>query len=116
MSFVTTPRGAAVGSAAPPDPCAHGGAAASDAPVTTAHHRAQCVIPTSVEGRSLLASTQREPDIHVAAGGRLIVAPRHEVATHANRRRVDRHGPDVRAVENIIEAHEGAEPHASERT
>src|SRR5216117_3800257 len=51
MSFVTTACGAAaVGSPVPPDPCAHSGAATNHATSTVAHHRAQCVIPTSVEG------------------------------------------------------------------
>src|SRR5881396_39509 len=51
MSFVTTACGAAaVGSPVPPDPCAHSGAATKHATSTVAHHRAQCVIPTSVEG------------------------------------------------------------------
>src|SRR3989441_7300036 len=51
MSFVTTVcAAAAVGSPVPPDPCAHSGAATKHATITVAHHRAQCVIPTSVEG------------------------------------------------------------------
>src|SRR5256885_13938595 len=49
MSFVTTACGAAAGgSATPPEPCPHNGAATSEATATVAHQRAQCVIPTSV--------------------------------------------------------------------
>src|SRR5438876_6316878 len=55
MSFVTTACGGAPGrgSAAPPDPCPHSGAATSAATATVADHRAQCIIPTSVKGRRL---------------------------------------------------------------
>src|SRR6266516_4853085 len=116
MSFVTTVCGGAAGSAAPPEPCPHSGAATTEATATVAHQRAQCVIPTSVEGcGGLLPRAQREPDIHVAPGSGLIIPSRHEAATHADRRGVDRHRPDVLAVEDVVEAHERPEPHAAER-
>src|SRR5437870_10488006 len=53
MSFVTTACGGAAGSVAPPDPCAHSGAVTSAATKAVADHRAQYIIPTSVEGRRL---------------------------------------------------------------
>src|SRR5881628_490460 len=103
MLLVTIACGTAAGSAAPPDPCAHSGAATSDATVTAAHHRAQCVIPTSVEGRRLFPCTKREPDVHVAAGSRLIIAPI---------RGVDNHRPHIGPVEHVVEADEGTQPQA----
>src|SRR6266536_2300370 len=111
MSFVTAACGAA-GSVTPPDPCAHSGAATSDATAAAAHHRAQCVIPTSVEVRRLFPSTDRESDVHVAAGSRLIIAPRHEVATHPDGLGIDRHGTHVLPIEHVVDAHERMEPHA----
>src|SRR5256885_7378493 len=65
MSFVTTACGGAPGrgSAAPPDPCPHSGAATSAATATVADHRVQCIIPTSVKGRRLFSRTQRESHI-----------------------------------------------------
>src|SRR5438034_5281574 len=116
MSLVSTVCDAAARSAAPPDHFPHSEAATTEATATVAHHRAQCVIPTSVEGcGGLLPRAQREPDIHVAPGSRLIIPSRHEAATHADRRGVDRHRPDVLAVEDVVEAHERPEPHAAER-
>src|SRR5207253_1691421 len=106
MSFVTTARGAA-GSAMPPDPCAHSGAPASDATAAAAHHRAQRVIPTSVESRRLFPSTDRESDVDVAAGSRLIIAPI---------RRVDNHRPYVAPVEHVIEAQKRVRAHAPHRS
>src|SRR5216110_3855745 len=100
MSFVTTACGGAAGSAAPPDPCPHSGAATSAATATVADHRAQCIIPTSVEGRRLFPCAQREPYIHVPTRSRFVIAPI---------RRVDNHRPHVRPVEHIVEAEEGAE-------
>src|SRR2546430_12148893 len=50
MSFVTAAcGGAAGGSATPPEPCPHNGAATIEAMTMVAHQRAQCVIPTSIE-------------------------------------------------------------------
>src|SRR5690242_930171 len=95
MSFVTTAR---AGSATPPDPCAHSGVAASEATAAVAHQRAHCVIPTSVEGRRLFSSTERESDVHVPTGSRLIIAPI---------RRVDNHRPYIAPVEHVVEAHKG---------
>src|SRR2546422_5340263 len=62
MSFVTTACGGAPrrGSAAPPDPCPHSGAATSAATATVADHRVQCIIPTSVKGRRLLTEVDRK--------------------------------------------------------
>src|SRR5207247_5217517 len=92
MSFVTTVCGGAAGSAAPPEPCPHSGAATTEATATVAHQRAQCVIPTSVEGcGGLLPRAQREPDIHVAPGSRLVITARPRGATHPARRGVARH-------------------------
>src|SRR6184192_4505697 len=117
MSFVTTARGgAAGGSATLPEPCPHSGAATTEATATVAHQRAQCVIPTSVEGcGGLLPRAQREPDVHVASGSRLIIPSRHEAATHADRGGVDRDRSDVLAVEEVVAAQERPEPHAPER-
>src|SRR5260370_9730405 len=106
MSLVPTLCDGAAGSATPPDPCAPSGAATSDAPITVADHRAQCLIPTSVEGRSSLASTYRKPYIHVAAGSGFIIAPLG---------RVDNHRTHICPVEQVVEAHERAEAHASHR-
>src|SRR5436190_18651537 len=105
MSFVTTARGGATGegSATPPDPCPHSGAATSAATTTVADHRAQCIIPTSVEVRRLFPCTQREPYIHVPARSRLIIAPI---------RRVDNHRRDVEAVPHVVQSHEGTQPQA----
>src|SRR2546425_10440121 len=90
MSFVTTLCGAAGGSATPPDPCAHSGAATSEATAAAAHHRAHCVIPTSVEGPGdLLPCAERESDVHVTAGSGLVIPPAG---------RVDYHRSDVRPV------------------
>src|SRR5437867_6916889 len=127
MSFVTTVCGEPAGrprSPAPPEPCAPNPPATSDASVTAAHHRAPSLIPTSVDCRSrrrgtvcrapLLPGSQRESDIHVPAGSRLIIAPRHEAATHPYGLRVDRHGAHVRPVEQVVEAAERMEPHAPE--
>src|SRR5437763_9256871 len=119
MSFVTTVCGEPAGrprSPVPPEPCAPNPPATSDASVTAAHHRAQRLIPTSVDCRSrpLLPGSQRESDIHVPAGSGLIIAPRHEAATHPYGLRVDRHGAHVRPVEQVVEAEEGVEPHAPE--
>src|SRR5260370_41895407 len=50
MSVVTTEGDAGSGSPAPPDPCAAGPAATSDATVSAALQRAQCAIATSVKG------------------------------------------------------------------
>src|SRR2546425_2353284 len=86
MSFVTTVCGGAAGSAAPPEPCPHSGAATTEATATVAHQRAQCVIPTSVEGcGGVLPRAPREPDVHVAPGGRLTIPSRHEAATPPGR-------------------------------
>src|SRR5712664_4953098 len=108
MSFVTTACGGApgVGSPTPPDPWPHSGAATSPATATAADHRAQCIIPTSVEIRLLFPCTQREPDIHVPARSRLIIAPI---------RRVDNHRRDVEAVPHVVEAHERTQPQAPHR-
>src|SRR5690242_17446817 len=114
MSFETAARGRA-GSATPPDPCAHSGAATSEATAAVAHHRAQCVIPTSVESRRLLPSTERESQVHVATGSRLIIPPRHEPATHPDGRGVDRDRPHVLAVEDVVQAHKRLKPHAAKR-
>src|SRR5256884_8902809 len=67
MSFVTTAcGGAAGGSATPPEPCPHNGAATSEATATVAHQRAQCVIPTSVgDCGGVLPPAHRGTDIHV---------------------------------------------------
>src|SRR6266566_2601650 len=84
MSFVTTACGGAPGrgSAAPPDPCPHSGAATSAATATVANHRVQCIIPTSVKGRRLFSRTQRESHIHVPARSRLIIASIRRVDNH----------------------------------
>src|SRR3989442_1928561 len=113
MSFVTTVCGGAAGSAAPPEPCPHSGAATTEATATVAHQRAQCVIPTSVEGcGGLLPRAQREPDVHVAPGSRLIIPSRHEAATHADRSGVDRDRPDGLADVGGILADRPPEPAA----
>src|SRR6266566_9417347 len=106
MSFVTTACGGAAGSTAPPDPCPHSGAATSAATATVADHRAQCIIPTSVEVRRLFPCTQREPHIHVPARSRLIIAPI---------RRVDNHRRDVEAIPHVVEADERTEPQTPHR-
>src|SRR6266550_3069352 len=106
MSFVTKPRGTAAGSAFPPDPCPHSGPATSAATATPADHRAQCIIPTSVECRRLFPCTQREPYVHVPARSRLIIAPV---------RRVDNHRRDVETVPHVVQAHEGTQPQAPHR-
>src|SRR5437763_1490445 len=119
MSFVTTVCGEPAGrprSPVPPEPCAPNPPATSDASVTAAHHRAQRLIPTSVDCRSrpLLPGSQRESDIHVPAGSGLIIAPRHEVATHPIHPyglRIDRHRAHVLPVEHVVEPDEGMEPH-----
>src|SRR5205085_1822621 len=90
----------------PPDPCPHSGAATSAATSGVADHRARYLIPTSVEGRSLFPCTERKPDVHVAAGSGLIIAPRG---------RVDNHRPDIGPVEHVVEAHEWVKPHAPHR-
>src|SRR5437870_13922720 len=84
MSFVTTAcGGAAGGSATPPEPCPHNGAATSEATATVAHQRAQCVIPTSVEDcGGLLPRAQREPDVHVAPGSGPVVPPPRGIDHH----------------------------------
>src|SRR5436309_14517275 len=106
MSFVTTLCGAAGGSATPPDPCAHSGAATSEATAAAAHHRAHCVIPTSVEGPGdLLPCAERESDGHVAAGGGLVIPPAG---------RVDYHRSDVPPVEPLAEPREPPQPHAAD--
>src|SRR5437773_10137940 len=111
MSFVTTARGGATGegSATPPDPCPHSGAATSAATAAVADHRAQCIIPTSVEVRRLFPSTERAPHVHIAARSGLIIAPRHGIATHPDRARIDRYGPHVLPVEDVVEPHERPE-------
>src|SRR2546427_6969155 len=87
MSFVTTVCGGAAGSAAPPEPCPHSGAATTEATATVAHQRAQCVIPTSVEGcGGVLPPPPREPHVHVAPGSPLIITSPHEDATPPGRR------------------------------
>src|SRR5438046_8865420 len=107
MSFVTKPRGTAAGSAVPPEPCPASGAATTEATATVAHQRAQCVIPTSVEGcGGLLPRAQREPDVHVASGSRLIIPARHEAATHADRGGGDRSTTGVPAVGGVFAAQE----------
>src|SRR2546422_6115072 len=108
MSFVTTACGGAPGrgSAAPPDPCPHSGAATSAATATVANHRVQCIIPTSVKGRRLFSRTQRESHIHVPARSRLIIA---------SIRRVDNHRRDVEAVPHVVQAHEWTQPQAPHR-
>src|SRR6266480_261034 len=108
MSFVTTACGGAPRrrSAAPPDPCPHSGAATSAATATVADHRAQCIIPTSVESRRLFPCTQREPYIHVPAWSRLIIAPIGGV---------DNHRRDVETVPHVVEAHERTQPQAPHR-
>src|SRR6266849_8896472 len=108
MSFVTTACGGALGggSPTPPDPCPHSGAATSPATATAADHSTQCIIPTSVESRRLFPCTQREPDIHVPARSRLIIAPI---------RRVDNHRRDVEAVPQVVQAHEGTQPQGAHR-
>src|SRR5881409_892852 len=98
MSFVTTACGGAARSAAPPDPCPHSGAATSAATATVADHRAQCIIPTSVEGRRLFPSTERESEVQIAAGSGLIIAPI---------RGVDNHRRDVETIPHVVHAHEG---------
>src|SRR5207249_5698491 len=97
MSFVTTACSGAAGSAAPPDPCPHSGAATSAATAPVADHRAQCIIPTSVEGRRLFPSTERESDVQIAAGSGLIIAPKG---------RVDNHRSHVRPIEHVVEPNE----------
>src|SRR2546430_1200475 len=67
------------------------------ATVTVADHRAQCIIPTSVEGRRLFSRTQRESHIHVPARSRLIIAPI---------RGVDNHRSYVGAIPDVVEPHE----------
>src|SRR5436853_7940443 len=106
MSFVTTACGGAARSAAPPDPCPHSGAATSAATATVADHRAQCIIPTSVEGRRLFPCAQREPYIHVPARSRLIIAPV---------RGVDNHRRDVETVPRVVQAQKGPQPQAPHR-
>src|SRR2546430_17691284 len=108
MSFVTTARGGATGegSATPPDPCPHSGAVTSAATAAVADHRAQCIIPTSVEVRRLFPSTERESHVHIAAGSRLIIAPI---------RRVDNHRRDVEAIPHVVEADERTEPQTPNR-
>src|SRR5437660_12121257 len=103
MSFVTTARGGATGegSATPPDPCPHSGAATSAATAAVADHRAQCIIPTSVEVRRLFPSTERESHVHVAAGSRLIIAPI---------RRVDNHRSYIGPVPHVVDAYERVQP------
>src|SRR5260221_14060218 len=107
MSFVTTACGGATGPTAPPDPCPHSGAATSAATAAVADHRAQCIIPTSVEGLRLFPCTQREPYIHVPARSRLIIAPI---------RRVDNHRRDVEPVPPVVEAYERTQPQAPHRS
>src|SRR3989442_14135513 len=77
MSFVTTVCGGAAGSAAPPEPCPHSGAATTEATATVAHQRAQCVIPTSVEGCGGVTPPPppRTQGKHSAPRPRLITAP-----------------------------------------
>src|SRR2546426_6249922 len=107
MSFVTTVCGGAAGSAAPPEPCPHSGAATTEATATVAHQRAQCVIPTSVEGcGGVLPPAPRETDVHVAPGGRLIITSPHEAATHPDRGGGDRDPPDPLAgVGSVCSTH-----------
>src|SRR5437773_11478204 len=117
MSFVPKPAGPAAGCAGPPEACPASGAATTEATATVAHQRAQCVIPTSVEGcGGLLPRAQREPDVHVASGSRLIIPSRHEAATHADRGGVDRDRSDVLAVEEVVADQKRPTPNAPERT
>src|SRR5437867_13372446 len=114
MSFVAKPRGTAAGSAGPPEPCPASGAATTEATATVAHQRAQCVIPTSVEGcGGLLPRPQREPHVHAASARRLLIPTRHEAATHADRGGVDRDRADVLAGEEGVAAQARPEPHAT---
>src|SRR5437016_14123897 len=101
MSFVTTAcGGAAGGSATPPEPCPHNGAATSEATATVAHQRAQCVIPTSVgDCGGLLPRAQRESHIHAAPRSGPVVPPP---------RRVDHHRSPAGPVEDRGETHEPA--------
>src|SRR5438046_9879942 len=101
MSFVTTAcGGAAAGSPTPAEPCPHNGAATSEATATVAHQRAQCVIPTSVEDcGGLLPRAQREPHVHVAAGGGLVVPPP---------RGLDHPRSPLRPVERTVQTQERA--------
>src|SRR5438128_12291335 len=107
MSFVTTARGGATGEgfATPPDPSPHSGAATSAATAGVSDHRAQCIIPTSVEVRRLFPSTERKSHVHIASGSGLIIAPRHEVGTNPDRARVDRYVPHVLPVVHDVEPH-----------
>src|SRR2546422_3810358 len=87
MSFVTTVCGGAAGSAAPPEPCPHSGAATTEATATVAHQRAQCVIPTSVEGcGGVLPPPPRETHVHVAPRSRLLKTSPPQAATPPGRR------------------------------
>src|SRR2546426_3906746 len=87
MSFVTTVCGGAAGSAAPPEPCPHSGAATTEATATVAHQRAQCVIPTSVEGcGGVLPPPPRETHGHAAPRGPPLITSPPEAATHPERR------------------------------
>src|SRR5260370_40291319 len=115
MSLLTAPCDGAAGSATPPDPCTPSGAAMSDALITVADHRAQCLIPTFVERRSSLACTERKPYVHVPTGSRLIIASRYHLATHANRPRGDDHRPHIRAVPDVVEAHKRPQPYSPYR-
>src|SRR5207253_9326352 len=103
MSFVTTACGGAPGrgSAAPPDPCPHSGAATSAATATVADHRAQCIIPTSIKGRRLFSRTQRESHIHVPARSRHILAPIRRAAIHRYH---------VGVIPHLREPHEPPQP------
>src|SRR5256885_17203129 len=104
MSFVTAAcGGAAGGSATPPEPCPHNGAATIEAMTMVAHQRAQCVIPTSIEDcGGGLSPPPRESDVHaVPAGG----GP----GTPPPRRGAPRTPP--RNVEHHVELHQPAAPH-----
>src|ERR1041385_943470 len=103
MSFVTVVCGVAAGAATPPppDPCPHSGPATSAATATAADHRAQCIIPTSLEGRLLFPCAHRQSHVEVAARSGLIVAPIG---------RVDHHRTDVETVPDVVHAHERREP------
>src|SRR5260370_39854044 len=117
MSVVTTEGDAGSGSPAPPDPCAASPAATSDATASAALQRAQCVILTSVEGpkptalvrlsgAGLLPRPECEPQVHVAPGGRLIIAPSARVAHHRSQ---------VGPVEHVVKADKRADPPLAHR-
>src|SRR2546422_11767739 len=97
MSFVTTVCGGAAGSAAPPEPCPHSGAATTEATATVAHQRAQCVIPTSVEGcGGSITPAPRGPAVQLGPRGRARIPPPHVTCSPPQRRGVGGDLPETK--------------------